>query len=425
MEFPAKSIGLCFSGGGFRASLYHLGVLRYLAEAGQLQNVSSISCVSGGTIIAALLAIKWNELKAAQFTPKALEELVQKPFLENITQKNFRNRWLWHSLLQLPSLCIPGSTYSLMNIWSKYFDRWFYGDNKITMDELPDDLDLVINTTDLYTAKAYRIAHTYHGDNGTHYERCTGDYSVRLSDAVTASASQFPKYLAFTKDEWKNQTGHWYMDGGVYDNTGLDWYLSWHSPGKSRPEWITPPEFIIVSDAAPELRDWGTSWRRFSLIPFRFLGQVFDIVQEQTRRTRKDRFIEQLQTDCISTEGIIISIDQVGCELSELDKMDDSVEKRELQAFGLPKALVNDRIKLIRTDLDNFLKAEADLLAYHSYSLMHIYLKVLQKDTLVDGHPVYMTDPPWKFDLTPEKIAFYTDELKGCDWRINSKRRWL
>jgi len=63
MDFPPKSIGLCLSGGGFRASLYHLGVLRYLVEAKQLENVSCISAVSGGSIIAALLALKWNELR--------------------------------------------------------------------------------------------------------------------------------------------------------------------------------------------------------------------------------------------------------------------------------------------------------------------------------------------------------------------------
>lgn len=31
-----KRFGFAFSGGGFRASLYHLGVIRYLRDAGNL-----------------------------------------------------------------------------------------------------------------------------------------------------------------------------------------------------------------------------------------------------------------------------------------------------------------------------------------------------------------------------------------------------
>jgi len=294
------------------------------------------------------------------------------------------------------------------------------------MDKLPDDLDLVLNTTNLFSARAYRIARTYYGDNQEGYDHQYTDHNpVRLSDAVAASAAQLPKYIAFTNDDDQTKRGRWFMDGGVYDNTGLDWYLNWKSPGKLRPDGISPPEFIIVSDASPELLEWGKSWRRFSLIPLRFLGRVFAIVQEQTRRTRKDRFIERIQSNCKLSEGIIISIDQVGSDLKELQQMQDPVEQKQLQELGLPPNLVNDRVKLIRTDLDNFLKAEANLLAYHSYSLMHIYLKVFQKDTLVAGRPVYSNEPLWDIGRTPEQIQSYTDELKCCDWRVNFKRRWL
>ncbi|TMP28955.1 patatin, partial [Pseudoalteromonas rubra] len=43
--------GLALSGGGFRASLYHIGVLAALAEQDQLRHIEVISCVSGGSII--------------------------------------------------------------------------------------------------------------------------------------------------------------------------------------------------------------------------------------------------------------------------------------------------------------------------------------------------------------------------------------
>src|ERR1700687_328300 len=44
-------IALCLSGGGFRASLFHLGCLRRLRELGILDQVRTISSVSGGSIV--------------------------------------------------------------------------------------------------------------------------------------------------------------------------------------------------------------------------------------------------------------------------------------------------------------------------------------------------------------------------------------
>jgi predicted acylesterase/phospholipase RssA len=52
-----KKIGLALSGGGFRASLYHLGLVRFLRDAGLLSQVSHITAVSGGSIIAAHLVL--------------------------------------------------------------------------------------------------------------------------------------------------------------------------------------------------------------------------------------------------------------------------------------------------------------------------------------------------------------------------------
>ena len=50
-----KKLGLALSGGGFRASLYHLGLLRFLRDAGLLSQVTHITSVSGGSIMAAHL----------------------------------------------------------------------------------------------------------------------------------------------------------------------------------------------------------------------------------------------------------------------------------------------------------------------------------------------------------------------------------
>ena len=55
-----SKLGLALSGGGFRATLYHLGVVRFLRDAGALQNVTEIASVSGGSILAAHLVLNWD-----------------------------------------------------------------------------------------------------------------------------------------------------------------------------------------------------------------------------------------------------------------------------------------------------------------------------------------------------------------------------
>lgn len=63
---PREKLGLALAGGGFRAALFHLGVLRRLAELDVLRRVEVISTVSGGSIVGALyhLTLK-RELEAA------------------------------------------------------------------------------------------------------------------------------------------------------------------------------------------------------------------------------------------------------------------------------------------------------------------------------------------------------------------------
>ncbi len=58
----AGKIGLALSGGGFRASLYHLGVLARLAELDVLRRVDVLSCVSGGSIVGAYYYLEVRKL---------------------------------------------------------------------------------------------------------------------------------------------------------------------------------------------------------------------------------------------------------------------------------------------------------------------------------------------------------------------------
>src|SRR5258708_4340713 len=56
-------VGLAMSGGGFRPTLFHLGALWRLNESGDLTKLDRISSVSGGSITAGLLGVRWGRLR--------------------------------------------------------------------------------------------------------------------------------------------------------------------------------------------------------------------------------------------------------------------------------------------------------------------------------------------------------------------------
>jgi predicted acylesterase/phospholipase RssA len=94
---PAKKIGLALSGGGFRATVYHIGLVRFLRDAGLLPNVSHITAVSGGSIFAAHLALNWDRYTgpADQFDRASAEVLA-------FVRLDVRNRIIRRFPLLLP-----------------------------------------------------------------------------------------------------------------------------------------------------------------------------------------------------------------------------------------------------------------------------------------------------------------------------------
>ena len=63
-----NSIGLALSGGGFRATLFHLGAIRRLNEFGIAAQLTSISSVSGGSILNGFLASRLDPPLSAGVT---------------------------------------------------------------------------------------------------------------------------------------------------------------------------------------------------------------------------------------------------------------------------------------------------------------------------------------------------------------------
>lgn len=59
---PEVGMALCLSGGGYRAMLFHAGVVWRLKELGFLPKLKRISSVLGGSITAGVLALYWENL---------------------------------------------------------------------------------------------------------------------------------------------------------------------------------------------------------------------------------------------------------------------------------------------------------------------------------------------------------------------------
>lgn len=77
---------LALSGGGFRATIFHLGVIRFLRDADLLKDVVAISSVSGGSITAAHLVLNWSDYLGPHD-----KFMKQQTKLQSFTQFGLRN----------------------------------------------------------------------------------------------------------------------------------------------------------------------------------------------------------------------------------------------------------------------------------------------------------------------------------------------
>ena len=241
------NLGLCFSGGGFRASLFALGVLRYLAEAGVIDRVAAVSAVSGGSIAAAVAADRWSEFTTAGGDGVAYMETIDGPFRDVVTKKNIRRRWMLGSTLAvIPFTGGRGGAYA------RVLAHNLYGHKRVA--DLPQHPEFIFNSTDLTKGRTFRVAPAYIGSFDYGYGQPTPT-SVKLGAAVAASAA-FPPSLTvvYLKSKGLLLPSRApkiisLVDGGVYDNLGLEWFQGWGDDAV-RPNTATKPDFTIVVNAS-------------------------------------------------------------------------------------------------------------------------------------------------------------------------------
>ena len=141
-------IGLALSGGGFRATLYHLGLVRFLHDAGILPKVTHISAVSGGSIFAAHLALHWARYSGSdnEFDAAAGELLA---FIQLDVRNRILRRYPFCFALRGPRRLLGYSNRKLSRtgLLEWHYEQYLYGDTSLF--QLPEHPRLHILATNL------------------------------------------------------------------------------------------------------------------------------------------------------------------------------------------------------------------------------------------------------------------------------------
>ncbi len=271
---PEKGVALCLSGGGYRAMLFHLGALWRLNELATLPKLDRISSVSGGSITAGLLGLRWTSLLfrdgvAANFVPEVVSPL-----------RNLANH-----TIDVPSVLFGLFSRGAALQIAKRYRRYLFGDS--TLQDLPAVRPrFVINATNVQSKALFRFSRPYLRDWRV------GEIKqprIELAKAVAAS-SAFPPMLSplqldlrsadFTADTGFDLQREPFTsravltDGGVYDNLGLE--TAWKRY-----------DTILVSDGGgvtPEEENPARNWLWHMM-------RVGNIVDNQVRNLRKRQVV--------------------------------------------------------------------------------------------------------------------------------------
>lgn len=247
------SVGMCMSGGGYRAAAFHLGALAYLERLGMGKQLNVISTVSGGTFTGAKYILSlvekqtFKQFFTAYYQALKVTNLVSEGLAHLASRASHvisGRQDLIVSMAQVYAekfFCKPGRDGKPSEPY--YFDAVLNGDQSVG--------DVIFNATDFRSGAAFRFQRSEQSTarigNQYNYVQPEDAAKIRLADIV-ASSSCFPggfEPFSFPYDfTWegggvpqavrdafpaeRNYDDLAYpkgpvalMDGGVFDNQGL------------------------------------------------------------------------------------------------------------------------------------------------------------------------------------------------------------
>jgi predicted acylesterase/phospholipase RssA len=400
-------VGLALSGGGFRASLFHIGVLARLAEQDALRRVEVLSCVSGGSIIGAHYYLELRHLLQSkaddEISANDYVELVQRVaarFLQGV-QRNVRMR----ALASLPAniRMIFSSKYSRTHRLGELYEKEIFSlidDGGAGKPRYLDELEihpkgapegfhprwdnwqrrakvpvLVLNATALNTGHLWQFTASFMGEPASCINTSVdGNYrlrrmwygeapplfkKMRLGYAVAASSCVPGLFepLQFT-GLYPDITVS-LVDGGVHDNQGLIGVIEQGCDN------------LIVSDAsgqmdqedAPSSGFLNVVSRSNSVLQARLRDVQFRELDTRARSSIMRSAVVHLKQDLL-----VAPRDWAGCD-DPKETVDDSASLRSFTTYGIRRD-VQRLLAGVRTDLDAFCDAEAMALMLSGYRMM-------------------------------------------------------
>src|SRR5215213_3608947 len=376
-----QGVALCLSGGGFRASLFHLGALRRLNDLGILSQVDVISSVSGGSIIAAHLAERiptwpepgaavanWDEVVAASFRSFVRRNRRTGPVFRRLIPGNWRK---------------PGTA---INALASLLQHELTG---LQLSELPERPRFVFSATDMAFGTYWIFERERFGNFLAGYGTPTPEWTVARAAAASSCFPPVfdPMPLHLEPHQLRGGTARQpdrdelvsrlcLTDGGVYDNLGLE------------PVWKTA-KIVLVSDGGAPFgheSDPGVIRRLF---------RYTSIIGNQAAAVRKRWLIAALATG--RREGAYWGVGS-------------TTEGHDVSG-GYPRDLVTDVIARVRTDLDAFSRAEISVLENHGYLMAETTVRRRSPHLIRRDAPPTVPHPDW---MTGERVR---NALTGSDKR--------
>jgi len=352
-DLKTCKFGLAMSGGGYRATLFHLGALRRLNEIGWLKRIDRITSVSGGSLLLGFLLSKHPEIfdkSAPQVSQNEWRDLVSKnvhKFVRNDlrtvqTLKNFSINWFSNREKRLDSVFKRLSTLygeeSLANFPYTANGNW---------------PEIYILATDIVHGQAFRFSNNTKQSGHRKLKLC--DLSFFPLYLACATSACFPPVFGpvslsrelsrhapeqFSDDLRQVFSGIMLMDGGLYDNLGINLIIG------SRKSFVR-----LFSEAGnpykPSKKGIGSSF-----VVKRYMELLADFV------TRLN--VQRVHT--IKKNDFAFWGAQYPASSSSNNKL------------GYSKELVENYLRFIRTDLDRFTDSEAKIIENHGYAQAELSL---------------------------------------------------
>ena len=440
-------VGLALSGGGFRASLFHVGVLAKLAELDVLRHVEVMSCVSGGSIIGAHYYLEVKRLLEQKTDTEVtrddyieLVKRIESDFLKGI-QANLRTRLVANPWINLKTFFVP--YYTRTDRLGELFEKKLYsrvsGNGQFFLNDLlihPKDADegfvpkldnwrraakvpiLILNATTLNTGHNWQFTATWMGEppagvgaevDGNdllrrmyYWEAPKKHRTIRLGRAVAASAC-VPGLFDPVEfhDLYPNRTIR-LVDGGVHDNQGVGGLLEQEC------------SVLLVSDASGQMSSQSHPGAEPFQVPLRASSILGARVREaqylDLEARRRSSQIKSLMFVHLKKDLDVDPVNWVDC-IDPYEITDEARPKERrgpITSYGILKT-VQERLAAIRTDLDSFTDAEAFALMLSGYRMAEHEFSVR-----VEGIPVSNAKADdWRF-LSVEKAMSRTKDFEDA-----------